>query len=201
MKTKRLLCGLLALLLCGALLAGCKQTAQNDTENTKTNDKGENVIMIEIEMQNGGVMKAELYPDIAPKTVANFVKLTKEGFYDGLIFHRVIPGFMIQGGDPQGTGYGGSKETVEGEFTANGVNNTLSHKRGVLSMARSQNYNSASSQFFICVADDDFLDGQYAAFGMVTGGMDVADAIAAVKRDGNDKPYEDQVIKTIRVVD
>ena len=118
MKTKRLLCGLLALLLCGALLAGCKQTAQNDTENTKTNDKGENVIMIEIEMQNGGVMKAELYPDIAPKTVANFVKLAKEGFYDGLIFHRVIPGFMIQGGDPQGTGYGGSKETVEGEFTA-----------------------------------------------------------------------------------
>ena len=97
MKTKRLLCGLLALLLCGALLAGCKQTAQNDTENTKTNDKGENVIMIEIEMQNGGVMKAELYPDIAPKTVANFVKLAKEGFYDGLIFHRVIPGFMIQG--------------------------------------------------------------------------------------------------------
>ena len=102
MKTKRLLCGLLALLLCGALLAGCKQTAQNDTENTKTNDKGENVILIVIEMQNGGVMKAELYPDIAPKTVANFVKLAKEGFYDGLIFHRVIPGFMIQGGRPAG---------------------------------------------------------------------------------------------------
>ena len=160
MKTKRLLCGLLALLLClcGALLAGCKQTAQNDTENTKTNDKGENVIMIEIEMQNGGVMKAELYPDIAPKTVANFVKLAKEGFYDGLIFHRVIPGFMIQGGDPQGTGYGGSKATVV---------------KSVCHLAESR----------------------------IFGGMDVADAIAAVKRDGNDKPYEDQVIKTIRVVD
>ena len=203
MKTKRLLCVLLVAALCGFALLGCNQK-QADTDNTvnaKTNDKGENVVMIEIEMQNGGVMKAELYPDVAPKTVANFVKLASCGFYDGLIFHRVIPDFMIQGGDPQGTGYGGSDETVEGEFTANGVNNTLSHKRGVLSMARSANYNSASSQFFICVADDDFLDGQYAAFGMVTEGMEVADAIAAVKRDGNDKPYEDQVIKTIRVID
>ena len=158
--------------------------------------------MIEIIMQDGSVMKAELYPDIAPITVENFVSLAKDGFYDGLIFHRVIPGFMIQGGDPLGTGYGGSNEKIKGEFSLNGVNNTISHHRGVISMARSANsYNSASSQFFICVADSDFLDGQYAAFGRVTEGMDVADKIAAQSRDANDKPYQDQIIQTIRVVE
>ena len=158
--------------------------------------------MIEIIMQDGSVMKAELYPDIAPITVENFVSLAKDGFYDGLIFHRVIPGFMIQGGDPLGTGYGGSNEKIKGEFSLNGVNNTISHQRGVISMARSANsYDSASSQFFICVADSDFLDGQYAAFGRVTEGMDVADKIAAQSRDANDKPYQDQIIQTIRVVE
>ena len=134
--------------------------------------------MVEITMESGGVMKLELYPDKAPKTVANFEKLIKEGFYDGLTFHRIIKGFMIQGGDPEGTGMGGSDENILGEFAANGVNNDISHKRGVISMARAMNPNSASSQFFICHADSEFLDGQYAAFGKMTEGFEVLDALA-----------------------
>ena len=135
--------------------------------------------IVTIEMENGGVIRAELYPEIAPNTVANFVKLVESGFYDGLIFHRVIPGFMIQGGDPQGTGMGGPGYTIKGEFARNGFRqNNLRHSRGVLSMARSMMPNSAGSQFFIMHADAPHLDGDYAAFGRVTEGMDVVDAIA-----------------------
>ncbi|MGM9652953.1 MAG: peptidylprolyl isomerase [Eubacteriales bacterium] len=157
--------------------------------------------MVEITMENGGVIKLELYPDIAPITVANFTKLADEGFYDGLIFHRVIEGFMIQGGDPTGTGYGDpSQETIKGEFAQNGVKNTISHVRGVISMARSQKYDSASSQFFIVHKDATYLDGQYAAFGRVTEGMEVVDAIAGTPTGANDRPLTEQVIKTIRTV-
>jgi peptidyl-prolyl cis-trans isomerase B (cyclophilin B) len=155
--------------------------------------------MIRIEMENGGVITLELCPEIAPKTVANFEKLAKEGFYNGLIFHRVIAGFMIQGGDPTGTGMGGSKEKLVGEFAANGFNNTLSHDRGVISMARSQNFNSASSQFFIVHENAHFLDGQYAAFGRVVSGMEVVDEIASVPTDFSDRPMKQQKIKTITV--
>ncbi len=158
-------------------------------------------IKFEIEMEDGAVMAGELYPEIAPKTVENFVKLVNQKFYDGLIFHRVIPGFMIQGGDPQGTGMGGSKETIPGEFNQNGFNNPLKHTRGVLSMARTMAPNSASSQFFIMHADYPYLDGQYAAFGKLTSGLEEVDKIANTPRDGRDKPKEDQRMKTIRIVD
>ena len=138
--------------------------------------------IVTIEMENGKTITAELYPEIAPNTVANFVTLVQSGFYDGLIFHRVIPGFMIQGGDPQGTGMGGPGYSIKGEFARNGFKqNTLRHKRGVLSMARSMMPNSAGSQFFIMHADAPHLDGDYAAFGMVTEGMDVVDGVAAVR--------------------
>ena len=158
-------------------------------------------IKAKITMENGGVIELELYPHIAPITVENFVSLAGRGFYDGLIFHRVISGFMIQGGDPLGNGMGGSDKNIKGEFAANGVANSLSHKRGVISMARSQNFNSASSQFFIMHADGEFLDGQYAAFGKVTGGIETVDAIAEVPTDRNDRPYEEQKIKTIEIID
>jgi peptidyl-prolyl cis-trans isomerase B (cyclophilin B) len=157
--------------------------------------------MVEITMRDGGVIKLELYPDIAPITVENFTKLAGEGFYDGLIFHRVINGFMIQGGDPEGTGMGGSDTNIKGEFAVNGVANNISHVRGVISMARSRSYNSASSQFFIVHQDATYLDGQYAAFGRVVEGMDVVDAIAEVSTDGNDRPLTEQVIGTVRVVE
>ncbi len=152
-----------------------------------------------IEMEDGGIMKGELYEDIAPKSVANWEKLANEGFYDGLIFHRVIPGFMIQGGCPQGTGMGGPGYTIEGEFSANGFRNDLKHERGVLSMARAMDPNSAGSQFFIMTTTSPHLDGQYAAFGKVTEGMDVADKIVNQKRNMMDKPLVDQKIKSIRV--
>ena len=152
-----------------------------------------------IEMKDGGIMKGELYEDIAPKSVANWEKLANEGFYDGLIFHRVIPGFMIQGGCPEGTGRGGPGYTIDGEFTANGFKNDLKHERGVLSMARSMDPNSAGSQFFIMTTTSPHLDGQYAAFGRVTSGMEVADRIVNSKRDRWDKPVIDQKIKSIRV--
>ena len=154
-----------------------------------------------IEMENGDVMKGELYPEIAPISVENFETLANGGFYDGLIFHRVIPGFMIQGGCPKGNGTGGPGYTIKGEFAANGVANDLKHTRGVLSMARSMMPDSAGSQFFIMVADAPHLDGQYAAFGKVTEGMEAADKIVAVKRDFRDMPKEKQVIKTIKVVE
>ena len=161
--------------------------------------------MIEIKMKNGGIIKLELYPDKAPKTVANFEKLVGEKFYDGLTFHRVISGFMIQGGDPWGNGMGGSEENIPGEFAANGFENPIRHERGVISMARSNDPNSASSQFFIMHADGFFLDGNYAAFGKVVEGMDVVDAIAEVETVNNmfiqDLPKEPVVIETIRVID
>lgn len=154
--------------------------------------------LILITMENGDEIKAELYPETAPKTVENFLKLVDEKFYDGLIFHRVIKGFMIQGGDPTGTGMGGSKDTIVGEFRANGFQNDLAHTRGVLSMARTNMPNSASSQFFIIHQDAPHLDGQYAAFGKVIEGMEAVDKIASVKTNWQDKPLKDQRIKTIR---
>lgn len=151
-------------------------------------------------MENGDVMKGELYPEKAPVTVDNFEKLANDGFYDGLIFHRVIPGFMIQGGCPDGTGMGGPGHTIKGEFQMNGfMDNDIRHTRGVISMARSMMPDSAGSQFFIMVADAPHLDGQYAAFGMVTEGIEAADTIVAVKRDAMDKPFDDQKIASIRV--
>ena len=155
--------------------------------------------IVTIEMENGGKIVAELYPEIAPETVNNFVYLAGQGFYDGLIFHRVISGFMIQGGDPLGNGTGGPGYCIKGEFLMNGIKNTLSHKRGVLSMARAGHPNSAGSQFFIMHADAKFLNNQYAAFGKVTEGMEVVDAIAAVKTDANDRPKEEQKIRSITV--
>lgn len=143
-----------------------------------------------IHMDNGADIVLKLRPDAAPLSVANFQKLVGQGFYDKLIFHRVIDGFMIQGGDPEGTGRGGSKENIKGEFSANGVDNPLSHKRGVLSMARAQDPNSASSQFFICNADSTFLDGSYAAFGEVLSGMEEIDRIAKLDKDANDRPLD-----------
>ena len=157
--------------------------------------------MVEIEMENGGIMRLELYPDIAPITVENFLDLVNDGFYDGLIFHRVINNFMIQGGDPTGTGMGGSENTIKGEFAQNGVKNDLSHTRGVISMARSQSYDSASSQFFIVHQDSTYLDGSYAAFGKMVDGYDVLDEIATTPTDSSYKPLTDLVIKTIRVVE
>lgn len=158
---------------------------------------------VKVKMENGGEFVIELMPKYAPKTAANFEKLVQEGFYDGLIFHRVIDGFMAQGGDPTGTGMGGSKETIPGEFSGNGFDqNTLSHQRGVVSMARSSNPDSASSQFFICYDDASFLDGQYAAFGRVTEGMDTVDAFLEVKRVGPEggTPTEDIRIETMTIL-
>ena len=156
--------------------------------------------MIVIEMENGKQIKLELDEKAAPITVANFRKLVKEGFYNGLIFHRVIAGFMIQGGDPTGTGMGGADERIKGEFAMNGWNNPLKHTRGVISMARSQMPNSASSQFFIMHADAPHLDGSYAAFGKVTDGIEVVDEIAACQTDYSDRPVVPQVIKSITEV-
>ena len=155
--------------------------------------------VVTIEMENGGIIKAELYPEIAPESVRNFISLINKGFYDGLIFHRVIPGFMIQGGDPEGTGMGGPGYGIKGEFAMNGFKNDLKHTTGVLSMARSQRPNSAGSQFFIMVDDAPHLDGQYAAFGKVTEGIDVAQAIVSSPRDWSDRPREDQVMTKVTV--
>ena len=156
--------------------------------------------MVQIEMENGGIIKLELYPDKAPITVANFERLVKNGFYNGLIFHRVISGFMIQGGDPLGNGMGGSDERIKGEFEMNGVKNDISHVRGVISMARSMNFNSASSQFFIMHQDGLFLDGQYAAFGRVVEGIEVVDEIAGVATNHQDRPLTEQKIKSITLI-
>ena len=156
--------------------------------------------IVKIEMENGGVITAELYPELAPNTVANFVNLVESGFYDGLIFHRVIPGFMIQGGDPQGTGMGGPGYSIKGEFARNGFReNTLRHKRGVLSMARSMMADSAGSQFFVMHENAPHLDGAYAAFGKVTEGMDVVDAIASTPTGYQDRPVQEQRMKRVTV--
>ena len=155
--------------------------------------------IVTIEMENGGVMKAELYPEIAPNTVNNFISLVSKGFYDGVIFHRVIPGFMIQGGDPMGKGIGGPGYSIKGEFTSNGFKNDLHHARGVLSMARTMAPNSAGSQFFIMHDDAPHLDNQYAAFGKIIEGIEVVDQIAKVRTDYNDKPRTPQVMKKVTV--
>lgn len=155
--------------------------------------------IVTITMSDGGVMKAELYPEIAPNTVNNFISLAKSGFYNGIIFHRVIEGFMIQGGDPTGTGMGGPGYSIKGEFSANGFKNDLKHSRGVLSMARSARPNSAGSQFFIMHDNAPHLDGQYAAFGKLTEGYDVLDSIAETRTDYSDRPYDEQRIKSMTV--
>lgn len=155
--------------------------------------------IVTITMENGDVMKLELYPDIAPISVNNFISLIKKNFYDGLIFHRVIRGFMLQGGDPEGTGCGGPGYSIKGEFAANGVENNLKHTEGVLSMARSMMPNSAGSQFFIMHKNSPHLDGQYAAFGKIIEGMDVVNKIAEVPTDYSDRPMKNQVMKTVTV--
>ena len=156
--------------------------------------------IVKFEMEDGGVITTELYPEIAPNTVANFVNLVESGFYNGLIFHRVIPGFMIQGGDPQGTGMGGPGWHIKGEFLQNGVANPIKHTRGVISMARSMDPNSAGSQFFIMHQDAPHLDGSYAAFGHVVNGIEVVDEIAAVATDWNDKPKTPVVMEKVEIV-
>ena len=155
--------------------------------------------IVTIEMEDGGVMKAELYPEIAPNTVNNFISLVQSGFYDGTIFHRVIPGFMIQSGDPDGAGTGGPGYSIKGEFSQNGFQNDLLHTKGVLSMARTMDPDSAGSQFFIMVDDAPHLDGGYAAFGKVIEGLDTADAIVSVKTDYNDRPKKEQKMKKVTV--
>ncbi len=152
-----------------------------------------------ITMEDGGVMTGELYPEIAPQSVGNFIALANSGFYDGVIFHRVIPGFMIQGGDPTGTGMGGPGYRIKGEFRANGVANALKHTYGVLSMARSMMPDSAGSQFFVMTSDSPHLDGQYAAFGKVLSGMETAEAIVNTQTDARDKPLQPQRMKSVRV--
>lgn len=155
--------------------------------------------VVTVEMETGAIFKIELLPEIAPNTVNNFISLIQKGFYDGVIFHRVIPGFMVQGGDPQGDGTGGPDYSIKGEFTANGFQNTLKHTRGVISMARTMDPNSAGSQFFVMVADSPHLDGQYAAFGRVIEGMEAVDAIVGAKRDMRDRPLEPQRMKKVTV--
>ena len=163
-------------------------------------NKTEKVINIKITMENGEVINAELYPDVAPLTVENFVNLINKGFYNGLIFHRIIPNFMIQGGDPDGSGMGGPGHSIKGEFSSNGFENNLKHERGVLSMARTGNPNSAGSQFFIMVKASPHLDGEYASFGKVTSGIETVDNIVNTKRDARDFPLAEQKIKSIIIV-
>ena len=195
---KKILCfSLVLILLCGCLVA-CGEKDEN-LQLVDLADHETDYVLIQVK-DHGSIVVA-LYPETAPITVANFKKLVSDGFYDGLIFHRVIKDFMIQGGDPKGNGTGGAKEEITGEFSANGIENNLSHKRGVISMARSNDPNSASSQFFICHADSLHLDGNYAAFGKVIYGMETVDSIANVKTSSlNNKPYTDVVISSIRFV-
>ena len=183
------------------LMCGCsKDTSKGIIEKISYEETNEITNYVKLETAKG-IILVELYPDIAPITVENFQNLVNEKFYDGLIFHRVIKDFMIQGGDPEGTGLGGSSKTIKGEFKNNGVNNDLSHTRGVISMARNSiSMDSASSQFFIVQKDSTYLDGDYAAFGKVIAGMDVVDKIASVNVDSNDKPTSMQKIKSIRFI-
>lgn len=186
------------------LMGGCgskNPRTEGTIENMNYKETDEVTNYVKIEMQKtGDIMLLELYPDIAPITVANFQKLVSEKFYDGLIFHRIIKDFMIQGGDPEGTGMGGSEEKIKGEFRLNGVENNLKHERGVISMARGDNRDSASSQFFICHKEASHLDGSYAAFGKMLAGFDTLDKLASVSTDEKDKPIKDQVIYSIRFV-
>lgn len=175
-------------------------TDTNNGEKIYFEETEEITNYIKITTNKDKVILLELYPDVAPITVKNFQKLVSEKFYDGLIFHRVIADFMIQGGDPEGTGFGGSDETIKGEFSSNGVENNLKHTKGVLSMARSNDKNSASSQFFICVEEVTHLDGDYAAFGKVIAGYDAVESISKVKTNSNDKPTSVQKMETVRFV-
>ena len=196
-----------ALLLAGiftaALLAGCGTKGESKKENSSQTDNSDDT-KVQITVKEYGTIEVALDEEAAPLTVENFLKLTEEGFYDGLTFHRIIDGFMIQGGDPKGNGTGGSDETIKGEFSENGVENPLSHTRGAISMARSQDYDSASSQFFIVQEDSTYLDGQYAAFGYVTEGMDVVDKIcedvSVEDQNGTVLPENQPVIESIKVV-
>ncbi len=188
-------------LLLPLLLVGCGKKAAPEEATMNAQNP-----IATITMEDGGVIKLELYPEIAPNTVKNFIHLANSGFYDGVIFHRVIEGFMIQGGDPDGRGTGGPGYRIKGEFSNNNHKNDLSHERGVISMARQGNpyfpasaYNTAGSQFFIMHADSDFLDGDYAAFGKVIDGMDVVDRIATTETDGSDRPLETQTMQSVRV--
>ncbi|WP_341301032.1 peptidylprolyl isomerase [Lysinibacillus sp. FSL H8-0500] len=194
--------GLLVLLTLVLLLVGCGTTEDTNNEDNTVVDYASEVKenpIVTITMNNDEKIVIELEPAVAPNTVANFISLVEKGFYDGLIFHRVIPGFMIQGGDPLGNGTGGPDYSIDGEFSLNGFENKLQHERGVISMARSQDLNSAGSQFFIMVEQETRLDGEYAAFGKVIEGMETVDAIVAVERDGADKPLEDQQMKKVEV--
>ena len=199
---KKIIALLLGLMMLCSLACAKEATSAPAAEKTETKEEtnvDKTHPIATITMKDGGVIELELYPEIAPESVKNFISLSNSGFYDGLIFHRVIAGFMIQGGDPDGKGTGGPGYCIKGEFSANGVKNDLSHLRGVISMARTQPFDSAGSQFFICHADSQFLDGQYAAFGKVTSGLDVVDRIAKTTTDSRDKPYKDQIMETVRV--
>lgn len=186
---------IMALLL--IVISGCGRPSNGATP-APVEPEGPNPVAT-IEMEDGQKIVIELYPDVAPNTVNNFISLANKGFYDGTIFHRVIPGFMIQGGDPDGNGTGGPGYSIKGEFNSNGHKNTLLHTRGVISMARSNALDSAGSQFFIMLADAEHLDNAYASFGKVTEGMEVVDAIAAQERDEDDKPLSNQVMKKVTV--
>ena len=216
MKIRKHVMLMTAVLMCALMLCSCRLAADEpaapaeptaepaaepaeSAEPTAEGEKGQITHYAEIDIADQGVITVALYGNDAPISVANFVKLANEGFYNGLTFHRIISGFMMQGGDPNGNGTGGSENTIKGEFSSNGVENTLSHTRGAISMARSQNPDSASSQFFICHEDSTFLDGQYACFGYATDGMDVVDAIASVQTDRNDRPQVEQKIASITV--
>lgn len=206
MKLRKNISLLLVIVLSLSLFIGCsKKEDTNDKNNTSTNNaetekgKDDKNPIATIEMEDGSQIKIELYPDVAPNTVRNFISLANSKFYDGLIFHRVIPHFMIQGGDPEGTGVGGPGYAIKGEFSSNGFENTLKHDRGVISMARAQDKNSAGSQFFIMHKDSPHLDGEYAAFGKVIEGIEVVDKIAAVETVAQDKPKEDVKMKKVTV--
>ena len=200
---------ILSVMLVGIMLVSCQNkelpehqdTQQGTLQNISFNEASEQTNFVKIEMMDGGIMIAELYPETAPITVANFKMLVSKEFYNGLIFHRVIQDFVIQTGDPTGLGTGGSKDKIKGEFGINGFANNLSHEKGVLSMARTNNPNSASSQFFICHGDcRGSLDGKYAAFGKLIAGFDVLDKIASTKTNASDRPIEEQQISSIKFV-
>lgn len=184
---------------CGKQAASTGDNKNNSSSTAYKSKYSGKKPVVTIEMEDGAKIKLELYPDTAPRTVDNFVALVQKNFYDGLIFHRVIPDFMIQGGDPQGVGTGGPGYTIPGEFKSNGFDNPLKHTRGVISMARSENPNSAGSQFFIMVKDNSQLDGDYATFGKVTEGMEEVDKIVSTKRDDSDKPLTPQKMKKVTV--
>ncbi len=211
---KKTILGILIALLCMCIFTGCEKHEYTVGENAKIILEGETArytdgseeevidnIKVKFEIENGGVFVMELYPKYAPTTVANFCDLVNGGFYNGLTFHRVIPGFIVQSGDPTGLGNGGSEDKIEGEFKANEYEkNTLKHEKGTVSMARTDDYNSASSQFFICLEEDSSLDGQYAAFGKVVYGMDTVDEIGEATTDENDKPLVNIVIKKASII-